>query len=66
MKILKFGGTSVANSKNIEQVSDIVASQDKDNVVVVSALGGITDLLMSAIQTAEKGDSGFTQTLKRN
>ena len=38
MKILKFGGTSVANSKNIEQVSDIVASQDKDNVVVVSAL----------------------------
>ena len=64
MKVLKFGGTSVANSKNIEHVSDIVASQDKNNVVVVSALGGITDLLMSALQTAAKGESSFTQTLK--
>ena len=64
MKVLKFGGTSVANSKNIEHVSYIVASQDKNNVVVVSALGGITDLLMSALQTAAKGESSFTQTLK--
>ena len=64
MKVLKFGGTSVANSKNIEHVSDIVASQDKNNVVVVSALGGITDLLMSALQIAAKGESSFTQTLK--
>jgi aspartokinase/homoserine dehydrogenase 1 len=64
MKVLKFGGTSVANSKNIEHVSDIVASQDKNNVVVVSALGGITDLLISALQIAAKGESSFTQTLK--
>ena len=64
MKVLKFGGTSVANSKNIDQVSAIVASQDKNNVVVVSALGGITDLLMSALQIATKGESSFTQTLK--
>jgi aspartokinase/homoserine dehydrogenase 1 len=64
MKVLKFGGTSVANSKNIEHVSYIVASQDKNNVVVVSALGGITDLLISALQIAAKGESSFTQTLK--
>ena len=64
MKVLKFGGTSVANSKNIDQVSAIVASQDNNNVVVVSALGGITDLLMSALQIAAKGESSFTQTLK--
>ena len=64
MKVLKFGGTSVANSKNIDQVSAIVASQDKNNVVVVSALGGITDLLMSALQIAAKAESSFTQTLK--
>jgi len=64
MKVLKFGGTSVANSKNIDQVSAIVASQDKNNIVIVSALGGITDLLMSALQIAAKGESSFTQTLK--
>ena len=64
MKVLKFGGTSVANSKNIDQVSAIVASQDKNNVVIVSALGGITDLLMSALLIAAKGESSFTQTLK--
>ena len=64
MKVLKFGGTSVANSKNIDQVSAIVASQDNNNVVIVSALGGITDLLMSALQIASKGESSFTQTLK--
>lgn len=64
MKILKFGGTSVANSKNIEQVSSIVSSQDDKNVVVVSALSGITDLLVNALQTAAKGDSSFTEIIK--
>ncbi|MDG1263634.1 MAG: hypothetical protein P8N57_03475, partial [Flavobacteriaceae bacterium] len=47
MKILKFGGTSVANSKNLDLVSNIVASEKEQNVIVVSALGGITDLLIS-------------------
>ncbi|RJQ36934.1 aspartate kinase [Candidatus Microgenomates bacterium] len=48
MIIAKFGGTSVSSSKNIESIAEIVKKQiDKNPVVVVSALSGITDLLLS-------------------
>jgi len=51
MKVLKFGGSSVASSENINKVISIVKeSSFKNNVaVVVSALGGITDLLLEAV-----------------
>lgn len=47
MKVLKFGGTSVANAENIKLVLDIVINkaQDEKLVVVVSALSKVTDLL---------------------
>ena len=64
MKILKFGGTSVANSKNLDLVSNIVASEKEQNVIVVSALGGITDLLISALNKAAKGKDSFYQILE--
>jgi len=64
MKVLKFGGTSVANSKNIAQVKTIVASQDNDKVVVVvSALGGITDTLLQAGADAASQDSNYKNLL---
>ena len=65
MKILKFGGTSVANSKNIAQVASIVSNINEKNVVVVSALGGVTDLLIEALCIAASGDSNFVDTLKK-
>jgi aspartokinase/homoserine dehydrogenase 1 len=65
MKILKFGGTSVANSKNIAQVASIVSNVNEKNVVVVSALGGVTDLLLEALDIAASGDSNFIDTLKK-
>ena len=40
MKILKFGGTSVANAENINKVANIVIKNDEAQVVVVSAFGG--------------------------
>ncbi len=61
MQVLKFGGSSVANAENIEKVVAIV--QDKittDNaVVVVSALGGITDILLSCGALAAKGNEDY-------
>jgi aspartokinase/homoserine dehydrogenase 1 len=47
MKVLKFGGTSVANAQNIKLVLDIVQNQAKQDqlIVVVSALSKVTDLL---------------------
>jgi len=65
MKILKFGGTSVANSKIIAQVASIVSNVNEKNVVVVSALGGVTDLLLEALYIAASGDSNFVDTLKK-
>jgi len=58
MQVLKFGGTSVANAENINKVVAIVkeaAKKDK-TIVVVSALGGVTDLLLNAAKDAASGD----------
>jgi len=47
MKVLKFGGTSVGSVKSILSLKKIVENEAKseDIIVVVSALGGITDKL---------------------
>ena len=57
MKVLKFGGTSVGSSSSIRSVKEIVESQTDSVVVVVSALGGVTDLLIRASKMAETGNS---------
>ena len=64
MQVLKFGGTSVANAKNINVVVSIVQEKLKgdtksDNhriVIILSALGGITDALLEAATLASEGD----------
>ena len=57
MNVLKFGGTSVATADAIKQVAQIVLDRkDSIAVVVVSALGGITDLLLNAAQQAAAGN----------
>ncbi len=65
MKILKFGGTSVANSTNIKSVSSIISSQTTKTVVVVSALGGVTDLLSAALEFTSQKESSFIDLLKK-
>ena len=54
MKVLKFGGSSVANSENIKKVLDIVFSTSKNNkvAVVVSAFGKTTDKLFAGANEA--------------
>lgn len=66
MKILKFGGTSVANSENIKQVINIIktnAAEDKI-VVVVSAFSKVTDLLSSAAKKAASADENYKNLLE--
>ncbi|MAW09319.1 MAG: bifunctional aspartate kinase/homoserine dehydrogenase I [Flavobacteriaceae bacterium] len=55
MKILKFGGTSIANDFCINNVIDIVKNETKC-VVVVSALSGVTNLLNNCMSRAKEGD----------
>jgi aspartate kinase len=57
MIVMKFGGTSVESAEAIERVAEIVASRRKQSpVVVVSAMAGITDQLVSIGHQAASGD----------
>ena len=60
MQVLKFGGTSVANAQNIILVKDIVAASSAEKIiVVVSALGGITDTLLTSARLAAQQDGAY-------
>ena len=65
MQVLKFGGTSVANAENIQKVISIVSEAIKKDksVVVVSALGGVTDLLLDAASIASNGNESYNEKL---
>ncbi len=64
MKILKFGGTSVASAEVIEKVIAIVQGQEEKVVVVVSAMGGITNTLLEAASIAKNGDASYLEKLE--
>jgi len=65
MQVLKFGGTSVANAENINKVVAIVKQTLKKEkaVVIVSALGGVTDLLLDAAALAADGKEEYKEKL---
>jgi len=65
MQVLKFGGTSVANSENINKVVAIVrrALKKDKTIVVVSALGGITDSLLDAAALASESNEAYKEKL---
>ena len=66
MQVLKFGGSSVANAMNMKKVSDIIKEESNKEslVVVVSALGGITDKLLQCGNLAGKGDPAYKELLQ--
>jgi aspartokinase/homoserine dehydrogenase 1 len=66
MQVLKFGGSSVANAENINRVVEIIKNKRTDvkTIVVVSALGGITDLLLKTASLAEANDESYKTILK--
>ena len=53
--VYKFGGSSLKDAPSIRQVANIIQNQKKNLVVVVSAMGGITDLMLNAANEAAKG-----------
>ena len=63
MKVLKFGGTSVGSVKSILSLKRIVENEAKHQpvVVVVSALGGITDKLLATSRLARIGDDQWKE-----
>jgi len=65
MQVLKFGGTSVANGENINKVVQLVraALAKERTILVVSALGGVTDMLIQAGLAAAAGDESYKEKL---
>ena len=65
MKVLKFGGSSVARPERIQQVGDILQkyySQGEKFAVVFSAFGGVTDALIQMARLAAEGDEGYYES----
>ncbi len=54
--VYKFGGTSVADADRIRHVASLVVAETRPTVVVVSALGGITDTLSSLVESLRNDD----------
>ena len=61
MKVMKFGGTSVGSVESILNLKHIVEAEAKPVIVVVSALGGITDRLLATSRMALNGDESWRQ-----
>ncbi|MBV9989404.1 MAG: bifunctional aspartate kinase/homoserine dehydrogenase I [Chitinophagaceae bacterium] len=66
MQVLKFGGSSVASAASIQQAVSIMgsAARKEDTIVVVSALGGVTDQLLRTGEMASAGDESYKQLLQ--
>lgn len=61
MKVLKFGGSSVGTPESLANVKRIVETTDGKKIVVVSALGGITDLLLTTARLAMNDDISYLE-----
>ncbi len=66
MRVLKFGGSSLADARRIRNVSGIVAEAARRGriTVVLSAMKDVTDLLVSAARDAEQGSDRFRAGLE--
>ena len=66
MIVMKFGGTSVGSAKSILNVKKIVESAQKPIIVVVSALGGITDKLIQILENYQILKQDFEMEITEN
>lgn len=64
MKVMKFGGTSVGSPSSILKVKSIVEAVSESVIIVVSALGGITDKLIKASKMAAAGDASYEKDFR--
>lgn len=60
----KFGGSSVANAERIAKVVEILLSREEQQVVVISAMQGVTDALISLVKQAAARDDGWRAALQ--
>ena len=59
MRVLKFGGTSVANADNIKKVANIISTNKDKKIVIVSAMSGVTNQLLAIGAAASNADESY-------
>jgi aspartate kinase len=62
--VMKFGGTSVGSAtalQNVIRIAQKARNQGNEIVLVVSAMSGVTDLLLRSARSAETGDINTAQ-----
>ena len=64
MIVSKFGGTSVGSAENIEKVVEIAGAKKNKVAVVVSAMGGVTNMLIEASELALDNDTTFMEIVE--
>lgn len=65
MVVMKFGGTSVGSSESIQKVVEIVRSEERQKVVVLSAFSGVTNLLVQISCEHERGNENVLETVQQ-
>ncbi len=65
MKVLKFGGTSVGSVESLRNVKNIVQGQTQPVIVVMSALGGVTNQLIEMTRLAQEGSDAYSPILEQ-
>ena len=65
MNIIKFGGSSISNSKNIRKVINIVKDYDDQTIVVLSAFGKTTDNILYCGKLASEKNKDYLQEFKK-
>ncbi|MFI3286009.1 MAG: bifunctional aspartate kinase/homoserine dehydrogenase I [Rikenellaceae bacterium] len=65
MRVLKFGGTSVGSVESLRNVQRIVNNSSEEMVVVVSAFGGVTDMLIATAKSAQEGGAQYIATFDK-
>lgn len=66
MKVMKFGGSSVKDAEKFQAVAQIIREHQKEErvLVVLSAMRGVTDVLITAAREAEAGDTRYKQKVQ--
>ncbi len=64
MKVIKFGGTSVATSSSLKKVFSIIENEKDSIFVVVSALGDITNILQEFLNSKGKNSTVFLKQIE--
>jgi len=62
MKVIKIGGGSLKGKKDVSDILDLVAERGKGHIIVVSALNGVTDMLLAGMSGALRDETNIRET----